>query len=200
MVFLFDYHFSLIATSSDLLVSLFRCLSFFMLLTLLSVWCGGGVWTLTTSPSPTWLPWGTCWALAFWPCASAVSHLFRAWVFEFLPSPWTPSQPLSCRTNLFSQKCFWLDNKAFSDLYHWASSYQGICHKFIPLHWWRDGTCDTHPFTPIHLGVRFAAWTSPAHSWTWFFYSRLKRSFSSIFQNICYTTLDWEIIPIHLCC
>lgn len=62
-----------------------------MLLTSLSVWCGERVWTLTISPSPTWLPWGTCWALAFWPCASAASHWFRAWVYEFFPFTLNPS-------------------------------------------------------------------------------------------------------------
>lgn len=50
--------------------------------TSLSAWCGGGAWTRTTSPSPTWRRWATCWAPASWRCASAPSRCSRLWVSE----------------------------------------------------------------------------------------------------------------------
>lgn len=73
----------------SLVIALFsspsRWPSSFMWPTSLSVWCGEGVWTLTTSQFPTWQPWGTYWAPASWPSASAAFHWLEVWVSEFFP-------------------------------------------------------------------------------------------------------------------
>lgn len=85
-----------------------------MLPTSSSVWCGGRVWTLTTSPSHTWLQWVTFWGWAFWPSAFTAPPWFRASVSE-------------CPQDLFNRTL------SLYSKYQTASNYRGYIGSFSHL-------------------------------------------------------------------
>lgn len=93
-----------------------------------SAWCGGGAWTLTTSLSPTWRPWGTCWAPAFLPCASAASRCSRAWVSE-LRSP--PNQPTTYRQLTVSFRPFSYICTEMLSMGQWRTWRWSLLQRFI---------------------------------------------------------------------
>lgn len=93
-----------------------------------SAWCGGGAWTLTTSPSPTWRPLGTCWAPAFLPCASAASCCSRAWVSESRPPP---SQPTAYRQPTVSFRRFSYICTEMLSIGQWRTRRWSSLQRFI---------------------------------------------------------------------
>lgn len=148
-----------------------------------SAWCGGGAWTLTTSPSPTWRPLGTCWAPAFLPCASAASRCSRAWVSE---SRSPPNQPLIASQlsrfapfPTFAPRCFQSDSDELGYGRHCSGSYGGSLLQIQTF------TEMRRQHLPIRPGEGFAAQTAPS-SWV---------SFQQCVQSII--NLIFGIIPLY---